>query len=97
MSRQTFFAVAFGSLAAGSLALTAAVLVAPPASAAKDPASLYGVINATVNAATVHEVAGSTALVDAECLIDHASRTAVVGHSRRKVLQQIPIVADVLV
>jgi hypothetical protein len=54
-------AFAIGSLAVGSLAMTVAVLVAPPASAAKSAASRYGVINATVNAATVHEIAGSSA------------------------------------
>src|SRR5438477_12532111 len=41
--------------------MTVAVLVAPSASAEKSPASRYGVINGTVNAATVHEVAGSSA------------------------------------
>jgi hypothetical protein len=61
VSRRKFLAFAAVSLAVGALALTVAVLVAPPAAAAKSAASRYGVINATVNAATVHEVAGSTA------------------------------------
>ncbi|MGH3055104.1 MAG: hypothetical protein ACRDL7_09025, partial [Gaiellaceae bacterium] len=61
MSRRRFVAFAIGLLAVSSLAMTVAVLVAPSASAAKSPASRYGVINGTVNAATVHEVVGSTA------------------------------------
>ncbi|MFL5942045.1 MAG: hypothetical protein ACJ75L_02115 [Gaiellaceae bacterium] len=61
MKRRRFFAFAFASLAVSSLAMTVAVLIAPTASAEKSPASRYGVINGTVNAATVHEVAGSSA------------------------------------
>jgi hypothetical protein len=61
VSRRKFFAFAFVSLAVGALVLTVAMLVAPPAAAENSAASRYGVINATVNAATVHEVAGSTA------------------------------------
>jgi len=49
------------ALGASSLAATVALFVAGPASATSDPASKYGVINATVNAATDHEVMGSTA------------------------------------
>jgi hypothetical protein len=54
-------AFAIGSLAVSSLATTVALLVAPPATAAKSAASRYGVINGTVNAATVHEIAGTSA------------------------------------
>ena len=61
MNRRKVIPLAIGSLAASSLAATVALLVAPSATAAKDPASRYGVINATVNAATVHEIAGSSA------------------------------------
>jgi uncharacterized membrane protein YgcG len=61
VNRPRFFAFAFGSLAVCSLAMTVAVLVAPAASAGDSAASRYGVVNATVNAATVHDVAGSTA------------------------------------
>jgi len=61
VSRHKFIALAFGSLAVTSLAMTVAVLVAPSASAAGSPASRYGVINGTVDAATIHEVAGSSA------------------------------------
>jgi hypothetical protein len=50
-----------GSLAVSSLVMTVALLVAPPATAAKSAASRYGVINGTVNAATVHEIAGTSA------------------------------------
>ena len=61
MSRRKFMALAIGSLAVSSLVMTVALLVSPAASAAKPGASSYGVINATVSAATVHEIAGSTA------------------------------------
>jgi hypothetical protein len=61
VSRRRFLAFAIGSLALSSLVTTVALLVAPAASAAKPGASRYGVINATVSAATVHEIAGSTA------------------------------------
>ena len=61
MSRRKFMALAIGSLAVSSLVMTVALLVSPAASAAKPGASRYGVINATVSAATVHEIAGSTA------------------------------------
>jgi hypothetical protein len=61
VSRGKLVAFATGLLAVGSLVLTVAVLVAPAASAARPAASRYGVINATVSAATVHEIAGSSA------------------------------------
>jgi hypothetical protein len=53
--------IVIGSLVASALGLSALVLVASPASAGSSPAARYGVINATVNAATDHEVGASTA------------------------------------
>jgi hypothetical protein len=61
VTRRKLTAFAFGTLVVTSLAMTVAVLIAPSAAAARSAASRYGVINATVNAATVHEVAGSSA------------------------------------
>jgi hypothetical protein len=62
VTRGKLMTFAIGSLAVSSLALTVAVLIAPSTAAAKtSAASRYGVINATVSAATVHEIAGSTA------------------------------------
>ena len=61
MKRRKLIALAIGSLAVSSLAMTVALLVAPPATAAKSATSRYGVINGTVNAATVHEIAGTSA------------------------------------
>jgi len=61
VSKHKLIGFAFGSLAVTSLAMAVAVLVAPSASAARSAASRYGVINGTVNAATVHEIAGSSA------------------------------------
>jgi hypothetical protein len=61
VNKRRFITLAIGSLAVSALAMTVAMLIAAPASAAKSAASRYGVINATVNASTVHEIAGSSA------------------------------------
>ena len=61
MNSRRVGTLAIGSLAVSSLAITVAMLIAAPASAAKSAALRYGVVNATVNAATVHEIAGSSA------------------------------------
>jgi hypothetical protein len=58
MNRKT---VTIGSLAASTLGTAALILVAAPASASPSAASRYGVINATANAATDHEIVTSTA------------------------------------
>jgi hypothetical protein len=58
MKRRT---VTIGSLAASALGTAALLLVVGPASASSSAAARYGVVNATVNAATDHEVGASTA------------------------------------
>ena len=43
------------------------------------------------------QIARRPALIDAQRVIDHRARAAVIGHPRRDVLQEVPVVPDVLV